>query len=109
MVQASGINAKLPPVSYTKAIDVWINVCLAFIFGALLEFAYVTYVGEKDARARKKLDSNGGVDEKKEQRRAAAVRARQQSMTRQQRRHVQEQALFHQRLDDDNMLTVGHI
>ncbi|XP_056009590.1 glycine receptor subunit alpha-2-like isoform X2 [Ostrea edulis] len=48
--QSSGARSALPRVSYIKAIDVWMAVCLTFVFMALLEFAYINVVSRRKSR-----------------------------------------------------------
>ncbi|XP_043203208.1 glycine receptor subunit alpha-2-like isoform X2 [Amphibalanus amphitrite] len=47
---AAGVRSELPPVSYLKAIDVWIGSCMFFVFGALLEFVLVHHLAKKRKR-----------------------------------------------------------
>jgi len=48
--QVAGVSKSLPPVAYTKAIDVWNGACVLFVFSALLEFAFVNYASRSDQR-----------------------------------------------------------
>ncbi len=49
--QSSGISASL---SYVKAIDVWMTTCLAFVFGALIEYSIVNVLARKQTQIAEK-------------------------------------------------------
>uniref|UniRef100_A0A914S536 Uncharacterized protein n=1 Tax=Parascaris equorum TaxID=6256 RepID=A0A914S536_PAREQ len=42
------IRKTMIKIFFLQAIDIWIGVCLAFIFGALLEFALVNWAARQD-------------------------------------------------------------
>ncbi|XP_017268141.1 glycine receptor, alpha 4b isoform X2 [Kryptolebias marmoratus] len=69
--QSSGSRASLPKVSYVKAIDIWMAVCLLFVFAALLEYAAVNFVSRQHKeffRLRKKLKEQQQQQQQQRQR-----------------------------------------
>ncbi|XP_035697889.1 glycine receptor subunit alpha-2-like isoform X1 [Branchiostoma floridae] len=65
--QSSGSSGAKPKVSYVKAIDIWMAVCLMFVFAALIEFAAVNFASRQDkevARRRQKMKQKQEEKEK---------------------------------------------
>ena len=50
----ASMQSSLPPVAYTKAVDVWTGVCVIFVFSALLEYALVNYAARSDSQRQQK-------------------------------------------------------
>lgn len=74
--QSSTVNATLPRVSYTKAIDIWMSMCLVFVFAALIEFAVANVLARKDSNkgfSFKKLFLLPSLSEKTNKRKGSGV------------------------------------
>ncbi|XP_062602282.1 glycine receptor subunit alpha-3-like [Saccostrea cucullata] len=74
--QSSTVNATLPRVSYTKAIDIWMSSCLVFVFAALIEFAVANVLARKDSNkgfSFKKMFLLPTLSEKRKKRKGSGV------------------------------------
>ncbi|XP_023598686.1 glycine receptor subunit alpha-3 [Trichechus manatus latirostris] len=47
VLKRDNVNTPVTEVSYVKAIDIWMAVCLLFVFSALLEYAAVNFVSRQ--------------------------------------------------------------
>uniref|UniRef100_A0A1I7Z144 Neur_chan_LBD domain-containing protein n=1 Tax=Steinernema glaseri TaxID=37863 RepID=A0A1I7Z144_9BILA len=46
--QANAVKMALPEVSYMKAIDVWMGMCMAFVFGVMIEFTFCHFAKNQE-------------------------------------------------------------
>lgn len=67
----SSARASLPKVSYVKAIDWYLLLCLIFVFGSILEYTFIAFMINVKNKSKKKpsMDSEWGDGSKKQEER----------------------------------------
>ena len=48
--QASSISSRLPAVSYLKAVDIWMSMCLGFVFAGMVEYSVVNVLARENGK-----------------------------------------------------------
>jgi cation transporter family protein len=61
--QLSGSKVSIPRISYPKAIDIWMSMCMLFVFGALIEYAFVNALSRKDKRRQSMYKKTDSIEE----------------------------------------------
>ncbi|KAA0191210.1 Glutamate-gated chloride channel subunit 3 [Fasciolopsis buskii] len=56
ITQSAAILTQLPRVSYVKAIDIWVFICLAFVVSSLLEFAAANTTSRRQTKRQQLMD-----------------------------------------------------
>ena len=59
----SSTNAQLPKISYIKSIDVFLGTCFVMVFGSLLEYAVVGYLGKRIAMRKSRHENSAKAQE----------------------------------------------
>ncbi|XP_018328126.1 glycine receptor subunit alpha-4 isoform X2 [Agrilus planipennis] len=54
----TGLRTDIPPVAYVKALDLWMAICMLFVFAALAEFIIVRVLQENYQLTKKQRNSN---------------------------------------------------
>lgn len=60
----SSARASLPKVSYVKAIDWYLLLCLIFVFGSILEYTFIAFMINVRTKNKKKVSTNGELSSK---------------------------------------------
>ncbi|PAV86833.1 hypothetical protein WR25_04608 [Diploscapter pachys] len=63
---SSGTNRRLPPVSYIKAVDVYLGFSYLLVVLALIEYAFVAYTKKKNEDRKRKDKRMGGGSERRQ-------------------------------------------